>query len=678
MVRAPDSGTGGNPMEPKPLEHKLTAILYADVAGYSRLTGEDEEATHRALSAYLDAIKVSIENHNGIVLHFAGDAVLSDFATVSGALICAVAIQQDLQERNNALPDERKVQFRVGVNLGEVIVDRNEIYGDGVNIAARLESLAEPGGICISESVHTAVGNKLPLDYEFIGERAVKNIAKPVRAYSARLKLGATLPAPSPRKTRWPMRHVIAAAATASVFVIGSVAIVWLTRESHPIAPVSQREIVLPLSDKPSIAVLPFINMSNDPNQEYFADGITEDLNTELSKISGLFVIARNSAFSYKGKTVKPKEVARELGVRYIVEGSVRRAGDQVRINAQLIDTTTAGQVWAERYDGSLTNVFTLQEKVTQKIVAALAVNLSPQSKTRRAQTGTDNPQAYDVFLKGWEHYRLRTPEHYIKAREYFEQAIDLDPGYSRAFAALASIYWKSHYEGWPTPDMIRDSLTSFKVIQRMGLVEPGFGAYSHAKEYLAVAMVNPTPLAHQVAAHISLWQGRHEEAIAEAKRAIALDINDADSYVTLAEVLIFSGAPQQALKSIEYARRLDPYNEAYHSYLAGVAEFQMGQFESATAALERAMELNPELLSFRNDIEGPSCLPCTPLAAAYTYLGREQDAKAIVQRMRALRNTSNVDYEMMWWPYKEAEDRDRLAKGLLEAGLPKTLSDIR
>ncbi len=319
-------------MGTEPLERKLTAILYADVAGYSRLTGEDEERTHRALSAYLDTLTTSIERHNGKVLHYAGDAVLAEFASVVNALTCAVVIQRDLKARSEHLPKQRKVQFRIGINLGDVIVDRNEIYGDGVNVAARLESLAEPGGICISESVRTAIGKKLPVDYEFLGEQEVKNIAEPVKAYRVRLEDEA---APTAARTSNRLKRrfgVVSAAVMVLVAVAGVVT--WLKPWVSPEQPVSAERIeepvaikstealasvermAFPLPDKPSIAVLPFTNMSDDPKQEYFVDGMTEDLITDLSKISGLFTIARNSVFTYKGKSVKVRQVAEELGVR--------------------------------------------------------------------------------------------------------------------------------------------------------------------------------------------------------------------------------------------------------------------------------------------------------------------------------------------------------------------------
>ncbi len=287
------------------LPRKLAAIFYADVAGYSRLTGEDEEGTHRRLSEYLDLMSTAIEDHQGNVVHYAGDAVLADFSTITEALTCAALIQRDLQERNRPLPDERKVQFRIGVNLGEVIIDRDDIYGDGVNVAARLEALGEPGGICISESVHTAIGNKLPMDYEFLGEQQVKNIAKPVKAYHARLRPDAVLATVTrPRKGPRTRLRIVAVSAVLGLVLAGGI-LAWLKPWAPREEPASVERMAFPLPEKPSIAVLPFSNLSGDAEQEYFADGMTDDLITDLSKISGLFVISRNSTFTYKGKPVK-------------------------------------------------------------------------------------------------------------------------------------------------------------------------------------------------------------------------------------------------------------------------------------------------------------------------------------------------------------------------------------
>ena len=360
------------------VKRKLTAILYADVAGYSRLTGDDEEGTHRLLSAYLDVITTTIEKHSGRTVHFAGDAVLADFSSVVDALACAVEAQRELRKRNEGLPDERRVQFRIGINLGDVIVDRDDIYGDGVNIAARLEGLAQPGGICISGGVYQQVKNKLELAYEFMGPQKVKNIAEPVPVFQVQLDPGAA--GKRPDKGVRPPRWQSVALAAAVVLLIGAGAVAFWNfypLSSAPpgnVASTSATENTVPkLPDKPSIAVLPFKSMSDDSWLEHFTDGLTEDIIIELSQLEDLIVISRASVFTYKGKSVKVQQVARELGVRYVLEGSVRRSGDRIRITAQLVDGKTGHHLWAEHYDRDLQNYFTLQDEITQKIRATLA-----------------------------------------------------------------------------------------------------------------------------------------------------------------------------------------------------------------------------------------------------------------------------------------------------------------
>ena len=337
MFRAPQLEERLTQMEDR-LPRKLAAILYADVAGYSQLTGEDEDTTHRTLSEYLDLIASTVATHRGQVMHYAGDAMLAKFDAVVDATSAAVAMQNALKIRNEAVPDERKVQFRIGVNLGDVIEDRGDIYGDGVNVAARLESLAEPGGICISDAVRSAIGKKLHLDYEDMGEQQFKNIADPVRTY--RVLLCVSESPTDILKTPLPSR-----------------------------------------SDKPSIAVLPFTNMSGDPEQEHFSDGITEDIITDLSKVAGLFVVARNSTFTYKGEAVNVQQVGKELDVRYVLEGSVRKAGNRTRITGQLVDGSTGGHLWAERYDRDLTDIFAVQDEIARSITGALKATLAPEEE---------------------------------------------------------------------------------------------------------------------------------------------------------------------------------------------------------------------------------------------------------------------------------------------------------
>ncbi len=391
----------------KRLPRKLVAILYADVVGYSRLTGEDEEGTHRQLKSHFEAASESIKTYGGTVVNYAGDAVLAQFPTVTDAVASAVDVQQTLAERNRQLPDARKIRFRIGVNLGEVIVDGDDIHGDGVNVAARLEGLAAPGGICISESVKSAVGNKLPIEYESVGEQQVKNIADPVRAYNARLQPGAALPDPTsvaqPQKTS-SVRVTVGAVIIAVVFSSGL--LLWLKPWAPEIEPAPDDRMVRPQVEKPSIAVLPFNNVSGDSAQEYFSDGISEDIITDLSRVSGLKVIDRNSSFTYKGKAVKLQQVGKDLGVQYVLQGSIRKAGDRVRITTQLADTTDGYQLWAERYDREQGDIFALQDEITEKIISALLIKLSGDERDLLTSRPTRNFEAYDLFLQGQQHFR--------------------------------------------------------------------------------------------------------------------------------------------------------------------------------------------------------------------------------------------------------------------------------
>jgi TolB-like protein/class 3 adenylate cyclase len=386
-------------------KRKLTSILSADVAGYSRLMGEDEEATVRTLTAYREVLTTLIQQHNGQVLDCPGDNLLAEFVSVVDAVQCAVAVQKEIKARNDELSENRRMQFRIGINLGDVIQEKDRIYGDGVNIAARLEGLSEPGGICISKTAFDHIESKLPLGYEFLGDQTVKNISKPVGAYRVLMEPRVTsAEIPEEDKNVQGKRMPIMIGAIAVLVVAISLGIweFYIRRPSDVPALVEKMAYSLP--DKPSIAVLPFNNLSGDPAQEYFCDGMTEDLITDLSKISDIFVIARNSTFVYKGKPVKIKQVAEELGVRYVLEGSVRKSEDKVRVNAQLIDAINGRHLWAERYTGKIGDVFLLQDKITQNIVTTLAVKLGGEEQEFITQKETDNIEAYDNFLKGWSH----------------------------------------------------------------------------------------------------------------------------------------------------------------------------------------------------------------------------------------------------------------------------------
>jgi TolB-like protein/Flp pilus assembly protein TadD len=407
---------------------------------------------------------------------------------------------------------------------------------------------------------------------------------------------------------------------------------------------------VLALPSKPSIAVLPFENMGGDPEQTYFADGMTEDLITDLSKVGGLFVIARNSTFAYKGKARDVREIAQTLGVRYVLEGSVRRSGADIRVNAQLIDATTGGHIWADRYDGDMKNIFALQDKVTRNVVAAMAVELTKEDKERVAHRGTENAQAYDVFLKGWRHYLQQTPEDFKAAVVHFNRAVELDPMYGRAYAALAAIHWEAYRRYWS---------------EAIGVPR----AYLRAEEFLAKALHNPTPLAHQVASAMLLHRRQHAEAVAEASSAIAGDPNDPDGYVALASVMSFAGKPSEALELVERAIRLNPHHPPNYFYQQGLAQFGMKRLDQAASSLERT------LAQQRDDYWSQRLL-----LATYGLSGRKQDASKLLAAIKASERRGVAAHQdpltvkalAFWYPFASEADAEYFADGLRRAGLPE------
>jgi TolB-like protein len=536
--------------------------------------------------------------------------------------------------RNAELPEDRKMEFRIGVNLGDVIHEEERIYGDGVNVAARVESLADPGGICVSGTVFDQIESKLPLGYEYLGEQSVKNIPKPVRVYRVLMDseaIGKVIgeKKPEPKWGQW----VFIAAVITLLLVVGGLAL-W---KSY------MRTTALPITAKPAIAVLPFDNMSGDPQQEYFSDGMTDDIITDLSKVSGLFVIARNSSFVYKGKPVNIKQVAEELSVRYVLEGSVRRVGDDVRINAQLIDSTTGGHLWAERYDGRMGNIFALQDKITRQIVNALAVQLTADEERRFEIKETSSIEAYDAFLQGWQHYLHRTPKDFAQALNYFKKAIELDSNYGRAYAAMALTYWRGAGIGWA---------------KKMGISYPE--ARIRARHYLEMAMKNPTPTAHRVAADLAFNRRHEQEALAEAKQALALDPNNSENHLMMARVMNMLGKPEAAIASAQRAMLLNPRDKAFPLGNICSAHFLMGQYKDAVIFCEKALENNPKASSIA------ACL-----AASYGQLGREPEARAALERyIKGWGRAPGLPAVMYFFPFKNPEQGDRFAEGLLKAGL--------
>jgi len=530
------------------LSGKLRVILHADVAGSTALVQQDERLAHERIQDAFRHFSGSIERYMGTVLELRGDALLAEFERASDAVTAALAFQVDHTYHLSQLKDDLKPAIRVGVAMGEVVIADDTVTGAGVVLAQRVEQLAEPGGLCITGAIHEALPRRMPFDLENLGEHELKGFDEPVRVYQVEPRHGEPIPPPqhkSQRKTSLKPWRLMVAIAVVVLLVAGGIAY-WSKTSIPQEETASLDRMALELPDKPSIAVLPFTNMSNDPDQEYFSDGITEDLITDLSKIPELFVIARNSTFSYKGRAVKVSVVAEELGVRYVLEGSVRRVGNEVRINAQLIDALSGGHVWAERYDGSLSDIFDLQDSITEQIVAALALNLTGKRATKQQ---TSSSQAYDLFLQGWAHFQRHNAEDSAKAISLFEAAIQLDSKYAQAHAALAAVYWETWDNRW----------TEALDISRSD-------AMKNAKAHLQEAMKEPSSLAHWVASNILIAEGNYETAVNEAKQIVALDANNADGYAILANALVLSGKSDASAGLVEKAIRLNPNSSPLHT----------------------------------------------------------------------------------------------------------------
>ena len=580
------------------VERRLAAILCADVVGYSRLMEADEEATIRALGGCRQVIDELVTNHHGRVFGSAGDSVIAEFASAVEAVRCAADIQRKLEAQDVDVPEDRRMRLRVGINLGDIVVVDGNLLGDGVNVAARLQGLAEPGGLCISANVHEQVEGKLDLVFDNLGEQMVKNIARPVRAYQVRFD------------------NPIGASGAPS---------------SEP----------LPLPDKPSIAVLPFTNMSGDPEQEYFADGIVEEIITALSKIGKLFVVARNSTFTYKGEAVDVKRVGREQGVRYVLEGSVRRGGNRLRITAQLIDAATGNHLWAERYDRESSDVFALQDEITREVASALQVELTEGEQARLWASGTKNLEAWELVIQAnhliHRHHREDTHE----ARRLLEQALPLDENYATAWELLGLTHWTDAInEGWS--DSREASLArALEANDRALTIDPS----------------NPDTLASL--GLIKLTSGNHDEALALSEKAVALAPNLANNMAIAGVITVYCGKPREALELVRKAMRLCPIYPIWYLYPLTRAYWFMGKTDEAIAAARSAIERDPEL-SISHKLH----------AIVLTDAGRDAEAQRAAAEVLRLEPNFSVEA----WAARRGTPTElsiREAEALRKAGLP-------
>jgi adenylate cyclase len=604
------------------LERKLTAILCADVHGYSRLMRDDEEATIRNLSAHRRTIDRLIEQHHGRFVNSAGDSVLAEFASAVNAVECAVEIQATLKAENADVPPDRRMEFRIGVNLGDVVVEGEQIYGDGVNVAARLESLAQPGSIYISASIHEQISNKLACGYEDLGEQYVKNIDRPIRVFRVLPNGTASMLRAKPRIPRGYWRGGVFS--LAGLLIIAAVVVLVQHVSIKPphtnasIPPAQSPALALP--DKPSIAVLPFTNMSGDREQEYFSDGITDDLITDLSRLPGLFVIARNSTFTYKDKAAPLQQVGKELGVKYLLEGSVYKAAGQLRITVHLADATTGAELWAERYDRPMRDVFALQDEIVQRIVTTLNLQLALSQEGYLIPRSTESLEAYDDLLRGMKYLLNLTKSGNEKAGTMFEKAIERDPEYAWAYAVLGFNYLLGRALAFnPDPNGLQRALQL---------------------EQQAISLDDSLPLAHSVLAAIYVSIGQDHLAFTEAQRGIALDPNSAFGYFWLADVLNYERKSAAALVAVDKAMRLDPRNtDSYISEQAS-AYMSLARWNEVISASKRI------LMRFPDHLWAHACL-----ADAYSFVGDDNDARAEVSEvMRTITRTPNspVGYRVL------------------------------
>lgn len=619
-----------------PLPRKLAAIFFADVVGYSAMANEDEEGTHHHLRASLDRITKLIDDHGGAVVNYAGDAVLGDFPTASAALACAIEIQKTQNHPVDRESTTSPIRFRIGINLGEVILDRDDVYGDGVNVAARIESLADPGGICITETAFSAIGNKMDIAVEDIGPQTVKNIAKPIRCY--RISFNDNKPI-AKRHTRSRV-----AAYTGLTLAFGLIAAIvggWYLWPKQSDDRQPARPAVALSTDMPSIAVLPFKNLSDNKKQEYFSDGVTNDIINDLSRFSKLAVIASNSVFTYKGKAVKVEQVGEELGVTFVLEGTIQRSNEQVRINAQLIDVATSRHKWAERYDVEMTDIFSVQDTITKSIVAAMQVVLTKDEKSNEVRAYTTNIEAYDLFLRGRSYLRGSRTTH-AKARELFDEALDLDPEFAAVYAEKSLTY----FSGFIMP-MSRDP----DVVK---------AALHNAQK--AVDLDETLPLTHARLAWALFANRRHQEAIVAARRGVELGPNSAEARVQLGNILNWSGDPEAGIKEIEKAIRLNPNYPFYYLFYLGHSQYLLGNNDEAIRLMKRVVTRAPYFLPVHRH-----------LAVLYSEKGFMEKAREHSDEVVRIFPGASIQDELgrcfyRWTP----QLRDRFIGGLRKSGMPE------
>jgi adenylate cyclase len=627
-------------------KRKLSAVLSADVKGYSRLMGADEAGTVRTLKEYREIVAELIQRYRGRVVDTPGDNLLAEFDSVVDAVDGAAEVQKQLKLKNDELPEARRMEFRIGINLGDVVDDGENIYGDGINIAARVESLSPAGGICISGTAYDQIGKKLPFGYEYLGEQTVKNIEKPVRVYRVLMEPEVAGKVIGEKRFLGKISRRAAISAIIILVIIAGGLIGWniYLHQSKKVESASLDKMAYPLPDKPSIAVLPFENIGGDPEQDYIADGITDNIITGLSQVPEMFVIARNSVFTYKGKSVEIRQVSEELGVRYVLEGSVQRLGDRLRINAQLIDATRGHHLWAKSYDRELKDMFALQDEITLKIIAELQVNLTEGEIARIYEKGTDKLEAYLKAGKAQEHFRRFTKDENRLARQMAKEVIDLDPKYPDGYIILGWTHYIDARLGWSKYP--KESLARAEELARKALVLDDSQAFPHL-----------------MLASIYRMRGQWDEPLAETEHAVSIAPHPENSY-HLAIALRLSGRPEESIALFKTAMRTDPIPAAFVIENLGGAYFDAGRYEDALTEFKKLLDLskkgefNPEFTHIN-------------LAATYAMLGREKEARKQASEVIKINPKFSLKFDVKRRGYKNRADTDRWIDALGKAGLP-------
>ena len=627
-------------------QRKLTVLLHADVVSSTSMVQLDESLAHERFKITFQRLSGIVQSVGGTTHELRGDALVAEFARASDAITAALSFQSENQAANAELNDDLRPQVRIGISLGEVVVADGTVTGAGVVLAQRVEQLADSNGVCITGAVHEAVPRHLPLEFTDLGRPEIKGFEEPVQVYRVSIRSGEKLvvsQVSASQKTRVKVSRsrLLTGTMILAIVLVGVLTLWQPWQTSEEVA--SPDRMAFPLPDKPSIAVLPFTNMSEDSNQEYFADGMTEDLITDLSKISGLFVIARNSSFSYKDRQVKVQHVAEDLGVRYVLEGSVRRAGDQVRINAQLIDAMTGGHLWAERYDGTLADIFSLQDQVTRKIISALSVALLPGEGDGAKSSGTSNIEAHDAYLQGQSFYLRNSPVDNARAEPYFQRAIELDPQFSRAYSSLANVYLKGAQKAFANKLGISPRKAAFFSYKILGENPVSYGGELHV-----------------ILARASLYKHQLDNALREVDLALEYNANDIDALKIKAIALIFSGQQEVAKELVDRIIRLDPAALAEPMYISGLAKFASGAYDKAATFLERAIQNDSSNSTYHR-----------LLAATYGLLGKEDEASKALGRYRKSRGGPFwIAAAVFEYPFEDDRVLQALAKGFEMAGL--------